>query len=993
MIIKNLKSKISGFAYRVKSNRKGYVTVLVTLILVPSLLVTGTMTDAVRINASRSILQSANQLAANSLLASYDALLQDVYGLFAIETEHPELIAMVNEYIRLSVFGSNRNENPPEGSFPFQPFYGTISSSEIQPLQRLSDVDVLRRQIEEYMKFRGPVLIVQSVMNSLGSSENASETAQVAQHARVLSHKLDAIEGLDELMQAYAELYEGIQNTNELVRRVGGIADAGGQSSRFGVISNMFRYISYRFLHASHALIGCDGSCNATPLANCTTVNGWVFYYDALQGLPTDDPARSAFETGLTAARNRFTTHLSAIPNYIVTFDSAVANVRDYMENIREELNEIISISERIDQLRTTRIGDIQAFISELEDLDADDPLRQALEATEGDDGEGNAWSVPISQIGIMRGILEYQVIPMATSYRVQAFQYLDRVETVLNQLSYRRASNLDIYHGQLNTIDPNVPLNTLRSLNALRSHFGYTNTNTPPTPAQRNLIVVLAGFRNLNLPGNGTGHAMPLNFQVFREVQGANQVFYDEFLYKLANMGDNLPDHNELFEMGIEPDGDEDDQEGRSRGLLRSLGRLLDHARNGLLPVPGGAMYVGGTIPDPIITDGSDENDRFRDETRGALNAAGGSGNRNSPNFWDIIRDPGGVLGGMGDYALLLTYSLNFFSNYATNRGLNSPSENNGSVQRTPTGVPFSIRMNYFYQSEWEYLLFGNSSASANLGYITAFLIAIRLAANYITVWKVPKVTAFVKKFWAIPFVGFALGEVARFMFVMGETLIDVANLRNGWKVPIIKRPTEWIAQPGPRFGQLIADLARVTPPANLPLRGCRAPRGCRRCLTYENYLLAFFLMRALGALFGGGLDNLSRTKEQRIGELIELNIINFRQNLYRLPNNTPPGNFLESLQQNLEKIISPSVKRDDIGNFVGSFTSNDRGAREREMRRIREEGASFQFSQMTTDFRIETTAEVQMLFISMPLAQRGLHGVIPPSRWELTVADYRGY
>ena len=57
---------------------KGAVTVFITLLLIPAILVSGTAVDLARLHTARSILQDANQLAANSVLTQYNALLYDI---------------------------------------------------------------------------------------------------------------------------------------------------------------------------------------------------------------------------------------------------------------------------------------------------------------------------------------------------------------------------------------------------------------------------------------------------------------------------------------------------------------------------------------------------------------------------------------------------------------------------------------------------------------------------------------------------------------------------------------------------------------------------------------------------------------------------------------------------------------------------------------------------------------------------------------------------
>ncbi len=66
-------------------NTKGAVTVIVTLLLIPSILISGTAVDVARFYSAKSVVQDANTLGANAMLAQYDALLKYLYGLYGIE--------------------------------------------------------------------------------------------------------------------------------------------------------------------------------------------------------------------------------------------------------------------------------------------------------------------------------------------------------------------------------------------------------------------------------------------------------------------------------------------------------------------------------------------------------------------------------------------------------------------------------------------------------------------------------------------------------------------------------------------------------------------------------------------------------------------------------------------------------------------------------------------------------------------------------------------
>ena len=147
------------FFQKLLHNCTGAVTVFVTLLLIPAVLVSGTGVDIARIYTARSVLQDGNQLAANSVLASYDALLQDLYGLYGVMKDDPEFARMADSYIQTAVLGKSPKDT---GLGTFQLFYGSdLQSGDVVPADgmNLDNPQVLRRQIEEYAKFRAPVII------------------------------------------------------------------------------------------------------------------------------------------------------------------------------------------------------------------------------------------------------------------------------------------------------------------------------------------------------------------------------------------------------------------------------------------------------------------------------------------------------------------------------------------------------------------------------------------------------------------------------------------------------------------------------------------------------------------------------------------------------------------------------------------------------------------------------------------------------------------
>ena len=187
-------------------NSKGAVTVIVTLLLIPSILVSGTAVDVARIYSAKSIVQDANSLGANAAMAQYNALLKDLYGLYGIEDT--KLQSMVNDYIKIALFGDS---NTNKGMGTFQPFYGSDSSLSISVSSEhnLGELEILQRQIEEYMALRAPVVIADDIMDIIDSMK------KVSADANVIKQKLDIDDELEEIHEIYKKIYQTIGKLDE----------------------------------------------------------------------------------------------------------------------------------------------------------------------------------------------------------------------------------------------------------------------------------------------------------------------------------------------------------------------------------------------------------------------------------------------------------------------------------------------------------------------------------------------------------------------------------------------------------------------------------------------------------------------------------------------------------------------------------------------------------------------------------------------------------
>lgn len=185
-------------------NQKGFVTVFVTLMLIPALLISGTAVDIARVYAAKSMVEDANLLAANAALTQYDATLQDIYGLYGIMESDEELASMITEYVTIAILGEDYQQ---EGMGTLQLFANTddptVAFSTLDG-HTLANAEVIRRQIEEYVKYEAPIIIVDEVLGLLDAFEKTAADSDAIQT------KVEIEEDLADLNSYYEDVYDQI---------------------------------------------------------------------------------------------------------------------------------------------------------------------------------------------------------------------------------------------------------------------------------------------------------------------------------------------------------------------------------------------------------------------------------------------------------------------------------------------------------------------------------------------------------------------------------------------------------------------------------------------------------------------------------------------------------------------------------------------------------------------------------------------------------------
>lgn len=861
-------------------NTKGAVTVFVTLLLIPAMLVSGSVVDLARIHTAGSIIQDSNQLAANAVLSQYNTLLHDLYGLFGFMADDSELEAMVNRYIEVSIFGDDWND---KGLGTFQLFYGSnLQPAELIPAQAkdLSNPDVLRRQIEEYMKFRAPVILVEELLDSLSDNKLKEDT-------KIVDDKLAIDSDIADLYDIYKQLYDAILSADNCIL-ISGVA--GGY---FSNVSESLCFIYDLFEALKNCYRSWELSSYPDELADDDVLDFKTDYENMYMGILENIRA-------LTVGGPRGYTWIYggwSKVGTVIGLTSHIAKAKNDADNFKVKFDSVLAIAREIDARHDEISDKLGTLENDLRNGECSEALSEAF-LTPGSDGK--------SQIDLYREIIKWKNITgMAGAFRTGGYNYLDNVfKPMLDDIRYRNSGNM--------TADT-LSLSDLASLSS-NPAFALS----PTVSASSSKASYFCNFSRENVK-----YHMPAGFSRFSWISTENEEFFN-YLKKM--MTQPVMDPVKLYD-GQGPEGSGDAKK-KQTNLIESVLELAEAAYEGLTNSPLGAEYINAPYTQAP-------------EKLGILDIAKLIPQALKNKVVDVIDDPLGSLGKAGDYMLLLTYCTSMFSNYTTTRpesiGKSRDDLSGITFPNSLSGVPISPDVNYFFQSEWEYLYHGSRNAGENLNAVTELIFIVRLICNYITVFRVADVTAVVNGIrlafaWCPP-AGLALSELARAAFVAAETVLDVASLRGGHKVPLLKNPLngEWLCSP-----RGLADAL-----ANLAL-GDSAPKPDEKGLSYSQYLMFFFIANA--AFTDGSGDKLAAG----VADLIEWNVINYQN----------------------------SIKSDEA-----------------KMSAVLEGDGWFRMEDMKTDFSISSTVDIRMLFLSMPMAQKGVSGVIPPKSRALTVTDHRGY
>ena len=214
---------------------KGSISIFLCLILLPMVTYSTMIIDASRLQSARSVATTAGDLTMNAALSEYEQVLEDMYGLFAVAQSDEDLKSRLKLYFAQTIEGQlmsgesredyarmmseelvnmiyDDTEDPETelsnflemqlDTFNYEPVNGSA----------LANPAVMKRQIIEYMKYKGPVSLASTLFSKLDFLKNTSKQTEALDNKVKYTKKLSEIE--DPCKRAYYAI-DGNDETGE----------------------------------------------------------------------------------------------------------------------------------------------------------------------------------------------------------------------------------------------------------------------------------------------------------------------------------------------------------------------------------------------------------------------------------------------------------------------------------------------------------------------------------------------------------------------------------------------------------------------------------------------------------------------------------------------------------------------------------------------------------------------------------------------------------
>lgn len=215
---------------RIFYKNNGAITVFLSLILVPILILAGISVDAIRIYGASAILSDSVNLTMNTALANYDQALKDSYGILSMSADENELSNNLIRYFENTInsMGLEFDEEDSYTKSIIEDIKNMISSPGKLDFNNLIDMETvdfsakgiegtqlyypetLKRQVIEYMKYRGLISIGTNFMEKLNVFK------EIPKQQEFMESKVEYENSLSDIDSSCKDIYNAILQYNKL---------------------------------------------------------------------------------------------------------------------------------------------------------------------------------------------------------------------------------------------------------------------------------------------------------------------------------------------------------------------------------------------------------------------------------------------------------------------------------------------------------------------------------------------------------------------------------------------------------------------------------------------------------------------------------------------------------------------------------------------------------------------------------------------------------
>lgn len=188
---------------------KGTISVFLTIILVPVLLLGGLTTDAARICMSKAVISDAGEMAMNAGLAQYNEELHDEYGLLVMDRSPEAMESDLEKFFNGSLNGTG---------MPGEEDYKKILDLLTKKFDAINvqgseiyQTEVEKQQILEYMKYRAPVCLTELVVEKIKELKNSKKMAEA------MKKQMEFSEAMEDCHNEFQKAKEALDTLNGVI--------------------------------------------------------------------------------------------------------------------------------------------------------------------------------------------------------------------------------------------------------------------------------------------------------------------------------------------------------------------------------------------------------------------------------------------------------------------------------------------------------------------------------------------------------------------------------------------------------------------------------------------------------------------------------------------------------------------------------------------------------------------------------------------------------